>query len=42
MATVPSLKSGIKSGKYVIAPFGKLGSSGHCAIKENNCVSIVE
>ncbi len=35
VATVPALKSGVKSGKYVIAPFGMGSSAGHCAVKEN-------
>ncbi len=36
VATVPISKSGVKSGKYVIDPFGMSGSGGHCAVKENN------
>ena len=36
VANVPILKSGVKSGKYVIAPLAMGGSAGHCAVKENN------
>ncbi len=38
VANVPELKSGVKSGKYVIAPFRRDGRGGHCAVKENNFI----